>query len=141
ETGTAESQRCIRHWTKHLSTFIHSFDLVKARPLPTLLKVQPEYTLEAAFGIPGQDIAIYLADERELSTARDLPSGISTSSAAGEVISGTVKLDLPEGTYFLTCFDPKTGLSSPGIQVQGGANLEVALPTFFHDLVLHLRRH
>ncbi|MBZ0297707.1 MAG: glycoside hydrolase family 5 protein, partial [Anaerolineae bacterium] len=99
ETGTPESQRGIRTWMKHLSAFIHSMDLIHSRPLPGFLKSQPEHTLEIAFGIPGQDIAIYLADERELVAARDLPEPEPVMRGPGGTINGAITLDLPDGTY------------------------------------------
>src|SRR6185436_17268270 len=66
ETGTMASQAAIRTWFKILSEFIHSLDLVRARPLPDLVQATPPDTLEVVFGIPDEDICIYLADEREL---------------------------------------------------------------------------
>jgi len=140
ETGTAESQRCIRTWMKHLSLFIHSLDLVNARPLTNVLKQQPESTLEVAFGVRGQDVAIYLADERELIAARDLSDDDHRLRGAGEAICGDVVLDLPEGKYLLSYFAPETGLSSPAIELQGAANIRLTLPTFYHDCVLRLKR-
>ncbi len=140
ETGTPESQRCIRTWMKHLSAFIHSLDLIDARPLTGIVKAQPEHTLEIAFGVAGQDVAIYLADERELVAARDLPDDDQRLSGAGDAISGEVLLDLPEGNYLLTYFSPETGLASPALAVQGASGLRVTLPTFTHDLVLRLTR-
>ncbi|MDZ4763115.1 MAG: DUF6298 domain-containing protein [Chloroflexota bacterium] len=139
EIGTPESQRHIRSWMKYLSAFIHSFDLAAARPLPNILTAQPEHTLEMAFGVPGQDIALYLADERELSAARDLPGGV-VGAGAGEPIGGTVTLNLPDGSYIFTCFDPQTGLSSPGIEVGGASDLRLMLPPFQHDLVVRLEK-
>ena len=140
ETGTTESQRCIRSWMKHLSAFIHSFDLVNARPLSGVLKAQPEHTLEIAFGVTGQDMAIYLADERELPTARDLSDDVDQLSGAGEAMRGDVLLDLPEGKYLLSYFSPETGLSSPGIEVQGGPDIRLTLPTYHHDFAICLTR-
>ncbi len=140
EIGTPESQRGIRSWMSYLSSFIHSFNLVKARPLSDVVKAQPEHTLEIAFGIPGKDVAIYLADERELIAARDLPGGAEGTADAGSAISGTIRLDLPDGRYWLATYDPQTGLSSPGIALQGGASIEIAVPTFQHDIAVRITK-
>ena len=49
ETGTPASQRHIRIWMKYLSEFVHSLDLVQARPLPNVVKAQPAHTVETVF--------------------------------------------------------------------------------------------
>lgn len=139
-TGTEQSQRAIRSWMKVLSEFIHSFDLVRARPLNNLVQEAPPVVLEVAFGIAEEDFCIYLADDRELPACRDLPDGQEVDPEAGSPIGGTLVLNLPAIVYRVTCFDPKTGLYSPGITVQGGAQTRLALPSFVHDLVIRLTR-
>lgn len=152
ETGTPASNRAIRTWMGWLATFMHSLDLLRAHPLPDLLKSQPAHILEIGFGVPGEDLVIYLADERELTSARR-PSDLATmmpgvvpseligiSAKAGQPISGEIVLDLPTGSYTVACFDPKTGQYSPAILLQGGANTRLTLPTFVHDLVVRIRR-
>ena len=57
EKGTPASRRHIRTWMKHLSEFIHSLDLVRARPLPGMATALPAHAMEAVFGVPGEDIA------------------------------------------------------------------------------------
>src|SRR6185436_16946696 len=57
ETGTSASQAAIRNWFKILSEFIHSLDLVNARPLPGVVEAAPPHALDAAFGIAGEDMA------------------------------------------------------------------------------------
>jgi hypothetical protein len=140
ETGTPESQKAIRSWMKVLSDFVHSFELANAKPMPGLLTSQPADTLEIAFGVAGQDVAIYLADERELTAARDLPNGVIPEAGAGEPVSGEITLDLPEGRYACLCFDPKTGMASPAVEIEGGAGVRLPLPRFEHDLVVRLTR-
>lgn len=140
EIGTPESQRHIRSWMKVLSEFIHSLDLARAHPLVGLLQEQPPHTLEVAFGIEGEDYAIYLADERELPAARGLPDGDKMDPGAGRPLGGHITLDLPDGVYQVACFDPKTGLYSPAIQIRGGRSIRLAAPTFVHDLMLRLTR-
>ena len=106
-----------------------------------ILKEQPPHTLEVLFGIEGQDYCIYLADERELATARGLPDGDNIDRGAGQPISGHVKLDLPAGDYQAACFDPQTGLYSPAIQVPvAGSGSRLTVPTFAHDLVMRVTR-
>ncbi len=38
----------------------------------------------------------------------------------------------------LTCFEPKTGLASPGIEIAGGAGVQLALPPFHHDIAIRI---
>ena len=130
ETGTKDSQRYIRAWIKHLSEFIHTIDLVRARPLTGLLNDQPSRTLESIFGVTGEDYCIYLADEREIE-----------ESGYGESISGEVKLDLPEGLYNVACYSPETDLYSPLMKLTGGSGVRFGIPEFQHDVVIRIRRH
>ena len=126
---------------KHLSTFIHSLDLVRARPLPGLLSEQPAHTLEVNFGVEGEDYCVYLADERELPSARNLPEGQGGDPQAGQPLSGHITLSLPAGHYTAARFDPKTGLYSPALLVQaGGTGTRLSVPAFVHDVVIRITR-
>ena len=125
---------------KHLSEFIHSFDLVQARPLSDVVEAAPPSTLAMAFGVADEELCVYLADERELPAARDLPDGQEGDPKAGSPIEGTIILNLPEGTYRVSCLDPKTGLYSPALTIQGSQQTRLALPLFVHDLVIRLTR-
>jgi len=129
ETGTADSQRHLRAWMQHLSDFIHSVDLVRARPLAGLLQEQPAHTVESVLAVEGEDYCLYLADEREL----DEPG-------AGEPIQGDVVLDLPPGEYRAACYSPVAGLYSPALDLSGGPGAQLHLPAFQHDLVVRIRR-
>ena len=140
ETGTPASQAHIRTWMKHLSRFIHSLDLVNARPLPNLLSAQPAFTLPTCFGVEGSDYAIYLADEREYLAARDLEDPSTQSPNAGAPISGAITLTLPAGDYLASCYDPQTGVYSPAIALAGGLSVTLNLPEFRHDLAVRLHR-
>ena len=141
EAGTAESQRHIRSWMKYLSQFIHSVDLVRARPLVGLLQERPAHVLEAVFGIEGEDYCIYLADERELAAASGLADGDQKDRGAGQPISGHMTLALPHGVYDVACFDPTTGLYSPAMHVKADDSaIRLAVPSFTHDLVIRIRR-
>jgi len=140
ETGTPSSQRHIRIWMKHLSEFVHSLDLVQARPLPDVVKARPAHTLETVFGVAGDDYAIYLADERELAAARGLDDGDAIDRGAGQTIEGELVLDLPDGTYQMSCYSPATGLYSPALPLQGGPAARVGLPAFTHDLAVRIQR-
>lgn len=84
ETGTPASQAHIRTWMKHLSEFIHTLDLVRARPHPDLLTAQPPHTLASILAVDGEDYAIYLADTREVG-----------DPTYGDPITGNLALDLP----------------------------------------------
>lgn len=129
ETGTDESQRCLRTWFMHLSGFIHSLDLARSRPLTGTVVEAPAHTVESAFGVQGEDLAVYLADERELEDPE-----------AGTPIAGHLTLDVPQGPYQVSCFSPETGLYSPAITLTGGPATRLDLPAFTHDLVVRLTR-
>ena len=137
ETGTPESQRHIRTWMGYLSAFIHSLDLVRARPLSGFLTSQPENTLEAVFCVEGEDICIYLADERELPAARGLTD---VTPGAGRPISGEIAFDLPEGSYEVASYDPKTGQYSQGMNIAGGEGTHLSVASFVHDTVIRVQR-
>ena len=139
EAGTPASRRGLRTWLKHLSGFIHSVDLLRARPLPGRLLAQPDKALGVLFGIEGEDYCLYLADERELPSARGLTAA-EVDPGAGQPISGRVMLDVPPGDYTVAGFDPKTGVYSPALTVQAQGAISLTVPTFTHDLVLRLRR-
>ncbi len=140
ETGTPESQAQLRSWMKYLSGFIHSLDLVEARPLPDLVTAQPEHCLATSFGTADQELAIYIADERELIAARDLPEPEIVARKPGSIIRGEIVVSLPEGPYQLSCYDPKTGLYSPAVTIQGSSSTRISLPAFTHDIAIRLTR-
>jgi hypothetical protein len=141
ETGTPQSQGSIRSWMKHLSEFIHSLDLARAHPITGAVLEQPDNTLEALFGVDGEDYCLYLADERELAAARDLPDGDLVERGAGRPINGDVLLRLPAGSYHAACYDPKSGLYSPAMEIEASsAGARLPLPEFVHDIVVRLRR-
>ncbi|MBM3234719.1 hypothetical protein FJZ31_00295 [Candidatus Poribacteria bacterium] len=129
ETGTVESQRYIRTWMKHLSEFIHSIDLVRAKPLVDWLKEKPDKTVESVLAVEGEDYCIYLADARKL-----------TDPGAGDTIQGDIAFDLPEGSYKMACFSPVTGLYSPWMPVQPGKAIRISVPAFQHDIVIRIAR-
>ncbi|MBS10465.1 MAG: hypothetical protein CME19_02530 [Gemmatimonadetes bacterium] len=129
ETGTSESSRCIRTWMGHLSQFIHSVDLVHARPLPIdwLLR-QPAHTIASVLAIEGEDYCIYLADGREREEAD-----------RGEPIEGALGMTLPDGEFTVSTYAPETGLYSPALPMDGGS-IVLDLPVFHHDVVIRIRR-
>jgi len=140
ETGTPASQSNIRSWMKYLSQYVHSLDLVHARPLPDFVTQYPEFTLPVAFGVAGSDYTIYLPDERELVAARDLKDTSLVSSDAGSPIDGIVVVNLPDGEYHASCYNPQTGMYSPSILLAGGPNATIHLPEFQHDLTIRIRK-
>jgi hypothetical protein len=129
ETGTPESQRHIRTWMKHLSEYIHSVDLVSARPAPQVVREQPQHTVPSVLAVAGADYSIYLADDREWDTP-----------GAGETLRGELVCALPEGDYEVACYSPTTGLYSPWSPWRGGPQARLDVPPFTHDMVLRLRR-
>jgi hypothetical protein len=118
EKGTEESQRCIRTWMKHLSEFIHSIDLVRAKPLVNWLQEQPDKTVEAVLAVEGE----------------------LTDPGAGNTIQDSIAFDLPEGSYQMACFSPVTGLYSPCVPVQFGKPIRISVPAFHHDIVIRIVR-
>lgn len=140
ETGTFESRSHIRTWMGHLSRFMHSLDLVRSKPLPGVVKSSLPASVDACFGVEDEHIFIYIADERELPTARDLPQDEQPDPAAGTPIAGEITLDLPPAVLEIEVFDPKTGLYSPAIPIEGGEETVVNVPSFVHDTVISIRR-
>jgi hypothetical protein len=137
ETGTEASRRLLRSWFKHLSGFIHSFDLARARPLPGLVREQPAHTLEVIFGVAGEDLAVYLADEREGASAR----GLEGDPHAGQPITGRLRLTVAPGAYAVAYLDPQTGVYSPAARLEAtGDELSIELPAFTADLAVRLKR-
>ena len=127
--GTADSRQHIRAWLGHLSKFVHSLDLVRARPVGAWLIDKPAGLLECTLALEGEEYAIYLADACE----PDAPGW-------GTPRSGEIACALPAGNYLIRIFSPATGLYSPGIQVPGGATAKLTLPEFHHDIALRLTR-
>ena len=128
ETGTPEAQQHLRIWLKHLSAFVHSLDLAKARPVPEIVKAAPEHVITSVLGVAGKDYALYLADAREV-----MEKGL------GDVIEGDLAILLPEGSWHISYLAPESGKRNEGTAVQGG-NVIIRLPTFTHDIVLQISR-
>ncbi len=114
---------------KHLSEYIHSVDLVRARPALQVVREHPEYILPSVLAVEGEDYSIYLADCREW----DEPG-------AGEPICCELVCDLPEGNYEMASYSPLTGLYSPWSPLRGSPATRLVLPEFTHDIVLRIRR-
>ena len=128
ETGTPEAQQHLRTWLKHLSTFVHSLDLAKAKPSPQLVEQSPPHVVASVLGVVGQDYAIYLADAREV-TEKDL----------GKVIEGDLAIALPEGSWQVSYLAPESGKRSEGKALSGG-NVVLHVPAFIHDIALRITR-
>ncbi len=129
DAGTQESRAHIRSWMGYLSRFVHSLDLVRARPASEIVVGHPEHMLPSVLAVDGDEYAVYLADEREL----DEPG-------CGEEFRGELALNLPDGTFSASTFSPATGEESPGVAMNGGAGSKLALPLFRHDIALRVRR-
>ena len=129
EAGTPDSRNGIRRWMGNLSGFIHSIDLVRARPMmPGWLRERPDHTLESVFAVAGEDYCIYLADDRE----REEPG-------CGEPIEGRLCMDLPAGAFEVCCFSPVDGVYSPRVPIGGGVR-RLVVPPFRHDIVVRVTR-
>ena len=129
ETGTPESQKHLRTWMKHLSEYIHSVDLVRARPALQVICEHPEFTLPSVLAVEGQDYNIYLADRREW----DEPG-------LGEPVCCELVCDLPDGEFVIASYSPLSGQYSPWSPLRGGPLTRLVLPEFIHDIVLRIRR-
>lgn len=129
ETGTAESNRMLRTWFKHLSTLIHSFDFIRGKPGVPWLRKAPRPALVSTMVVEGEDYLAYLADARELS-----------DPAAGSPIAGAVEVDLPGGTYEVRLYSPTTGGLSPAVRIEGGKPQKFELLPFEHDIVVRATR-
>jgi hypothetical protein len=127
-TGTEASRAGIRAWIGHLSKFIHTIDLPRARPLGDWLVEKPAGVFECTLAVEGEDYAVYLADPRE-----------SDEPGAGSLLGGAIRFDLPPGSYRLSTYSPASGESSPALALQGGAEITVELPQFTHDIVVRIQ--
>ena len=128
EAGTRASRRHIRSWMSHLTRYVHSIDLVRARPLTDFVTGAPENVLPVAFGVAGSDYTVYLPDARELS-----------DPAVGRSIGGSVTLDLPEGEYRYAAFGPRTGQYSSWTDLDASGATCIPLAPYKHDLSLRVR--
>ncbi len=128
ETGTPEAQQHLRTWLKHLSIFVHSLDLAKARPLPQMVKTAPEHVIASVLGVEAQEYALYLSDAREV-----------TDIGVGDPIHGELIVSLPDGNWQVAFIHPVTGISTDGPKIKGG-DTQIQLPEFLHDLAIRIRR-
>ncbi len=129
ETGSPEAQKYIRTWMKHLSEYIHSIDLVNARPVPQIVKKYPSPTLPFVLAVEGKDYNIYLVDKRELE-----------EKGYGKPLCGSITCELPAGVYELAFYSPVTGRYSTRRTLTGSRETRIKLPEFTHDIVLRLRK-
>ncbi len=129
ETGTPESRQHLRTWMKHLSEYIHSVDLVRARPALPVIREHPGFILPSVLAVDGGDYNIYLADHREW----DEPG-------LGDPIRCELVCDLPAGNYVMASYSPLSGLYSPWTPLRGGPATRLDLPEFTHDIVVRIRR-
>jgi len=125
ESGTAASRAAIRTWMQHLSEFATSFDLIHSKLAPEWIGEHPQHLVVSSISASSTDFAAYLGDDREVA-----------DPTAGEPISGSVSLNLPQGTYDLRLYSPVTGEYSPAIEIHGGKAAVVVLPAFREDIVL-----
>ena len=126
EAGTPLSRKDIRSWMQHLSEFMSSFDYIHSKQTDWVGGL-PSHVIASGLSTTGGDYAAYLADSREV-----------TDPAAGESLSGTVKLILPSGKFHVSLYSPVTGQYSPEILVEGGT-ASVVLPPFAEDIVIRAR--
>jgi hypothetical protein len=128
EDGTPASRAAIRSWMQHLSMFVHSRDLVHARPLPTWIDGLPSEVLCVSLGVADRELVAYIADQRE-----------TDEPGYGDTVSGSVTIVLPDGRFGIAAFSPTSGAWSPAMPTSGGQAV-VELPAFRHDIVLVAKR-
>lgn len=128
EAGTAASQKGIRTWMEHLSRFIDTIDYTHAKPDSTWISSVPAHLVVSGLNADNKDFIAYLADGREV-----------TDPSAEHAIAGSVVLKLPSGDYDVSLYSPMSGESSPAVAVKGGTSTELALPTFYEDIVVRAR--
>ncbi len=127
ETGTKESSAKVRTWFKHLSEVIHSFDFLRAKPLPDWLHHEMRPVVASTFGVEGSDYLCYLADARE-----------ADDPELGEPLSGDLSFDLPAGRYAVRFYSPVSGMYSPPSIVNGGSRTTIQAGPFEHDLLVRI---
>src|SRR5260370_29318460 len=86
-----------------------SFDYVHSHLARDWVQELPAHVIASGLAVTDRDYVAYLADDREV-----------TDPAAGQPISGTVKLSLPAAKFDLTLYAPGTGQYSPAILLQVG---------------------
>ena len=140
EEGTPDAQTHLRSWFRHLSAYVHGLDLIHSRPLPEALRSSPPGTIAVAFGIPGADYSVYVADAREYRVIRDLddPRSEEGSGEAGTAIGGALLLDLPEAPLSVSAFQPTSGQTVALEHRQGGRGTRIELEPFRHDVLIRL---
>ena len=97
--------------------------------MPELLSEVPENIIGSVLAVKGKAYEIYLADCRE----REEPG-------AGETITGTLVVDLPEGDFSVSCYSPESGLESPAMIFERGQGARFELPPFKEDIVVRIKR-
>jgi hypothetical protein len=129
EAGTPASRAGIRSWMQHLSEFKDTFDFPHAKLDAGWVTGYPANLVASGMSTPAGDFVAYLADARELN-----------DPGAGQAISGSIQINLPDGKYWVSLYSPVTGEESPGVEVRGGSNVELNLPGFKQDIVIRARR-
>lgn len=128
ETGTPEDNAALRTWFKYLSVFFRSIDFVHGAPQPQIVVAVPSPARAVAFGVPGKDYAVYVADPREIKDPN-----------AGQPIAGEMQLQLPAGAYRVTQMDPAEGKSVDLPHIDGGS-VKFTLAPFHEDVVIRFQR-
>jgi hypothetical protein len=130
EAGTPQSRKGIRSWMKHLSGFIHSLDIVSARPGTAWIIRKPEHLIVSGLAVEGKEYVAYLADDREV-----------TDPEAGKPIEGSLSFSLPPGRYQLSLYSPATGSNSAAVLVDGKEAVNFRLAPFEQDIVIRVSRN
>ena len=104
-------------------------DFIHASPAQDWILSVPEHVTSAGLAIRGKDYVAYMADRREV-----------TESSAGNPVSGTISIQLPNGDYRIRFYSPVSGEYSQPQAAKGGGTIKLALTTFEHDIVLRAAR-
>jgi len=127
-TGTVESKKFLHKWYRNLRGFLEEMEIVAGRPLTDMVLDCPEEVLCSAFGNPGVQYNIYIADKRELG-----------EEGCGGIIAGGISVSVIEGKYEIMFISPEEGnILSTGTLNTG--EYRIILPDFRHDIAVRLTR-
>jgi hypothetical protein len=111
------------------SEFMHSFDFIRAQPVPGWVETKPEHLVDATLAKPGSDYIAYLADGREL-----------CDPTAAQPVCGPIAFGLPEATYGVYFYSSTAGVYSRRVRVRGGDRITLEIRSFEQDIVLRATR-
>ena len=107
----------IRQYLMHLQKFISSFDYVKMKYAPKLLKKVPDKAITRLLAEPGSQYALYIHHSEPAIAEPSFKTDIWTYKADTSASRDTVTLYLDAGTYITRWYHPATGIWTPSKRV------------------------